>query len=399
MPDLKNLIYAAVDGQILEIPMSEIHIDYSWNMRTGNWQADLDEMQASMLPNGIDGRILQDQPVVVRPLPMVDSRWSNPTGYGNAKDLESTIESERSERIDHRFLYSLVSGFSRCTCLQRIAELKCDPNPKVWALIRVLDEWEALTMNIRENVGRNQVKQADVAVQLWRAWQWKGMEKGLWDEPYEIAPQVAMSVNNVKKILEIMKKGSPDLIKVWQNTRIEANLFDLLELVRKYPKPEQKRAFSYLVMGYERRNHKHAGVQTKAGRTARDVGLMLGCLENEGHIVIKNLNFGEYLHLLVRTSVRGQKLRKWQLEKLVTDGYQEAIGYQPSVIGEQEPQEAIGCRPSAVGEQELESPFPDLDVDDSEAVGCEPLAVGQQELKSSFQDLDDSDDEFEVTSS
>ena len=100
MPDLKNLIYAAVDGQILEIPMSEIHIDYSWNMRTGNWQADLDEMQASMLPDGPEGRILQDQPVVVRPLPMVDSRWSNPTGYGNAKDLESTIYHERAQRAN-----------------------------------------------------------------------------------------------------------------------------------------------------------------------------------------------------------------------------------------------------------------------------------------------------------
>jgi hypothetical protein len=382
MPDLKNLIYAAVDGQILEIPMLEIHIDYSWNMRTGNWQADLDEMQASMLPDGPEGRILQDQPVVVRPYERAIGSW--PLAIGQKEESQQPT-------ANSQWVYSLVSGFSRCTCLQRIAELKGDPNPKVWALIRVLDEWEALTMNIRENVGRNQVKQADVAVQLWRAWQCKGMEKGLWDEPYELAPQVAMSVNNVKQILEIMRKGSSDLIKVWQNTRIEANLFDLLELVRKYPKPEQKRAFSYLVMGYERRNHKHAGVQTKAGRTARDVGLMLGCLENEGHIVIKNRNFGEYLHLLVRTSVRGQKLRKWQLEKLVTDGYQEAIGYQSSAVGGQEPQEAIGCRPSAVGEQELESPFPELDVDGSEAVGCEPLAVGQQEL-------DDSDGEFEVTS-
>jgi hypothetical protein len=296
--ELLAVVKSALNEQVFEAPLSEVYIDYSWNVRSGNWQDDLDELETSMMPDGPDGRVVQDQPVVVRPHPCPEP-GSPP--------------------------YALVSGFSRCTCIRRIADRQGVKDPKVWLIIRMLDEGEALAMNLRENLARNQVKQADIAVQLWKLYRWTEIERGVYLQPEELAPLVGSNPIAVARMLEVMRKGSNDLIQLWQNSRTSVNLLDLVEIVRNYNKLQQKQAFHALLLHQHRiKPTQRASIRSRAGQQAYEVGTMLAVLENEGYITINNSKFEQYMHLLVRVPSRGQHLRKFQLCRVLKDAYNEA---------------------------------------------------------------------------
>ena len=50
------------EGTTFDCELSSIYVDYDWNGRRGNWQADLDDIERSMLPDGDSGPIRQDLP-------------------------------------------------------------------------------------------------------------------------------------------------------------------------------------------------------------------------------------------------------------------------------------------------------------------------------------------------
>jgi len=303
MTDAKSIFHklfkSTVNGRYIEASLSEIDCDESWNARTGDWKADLDELESSMLPQGPDGPIVQDIPVVVRPHP---------------------------EQFSPK-PYFLISGFSRCECIARIAKRREINDPKVSCLIRVVDEGEALAMNLRENQARNPLKPADAAKQLHKLYYWYGDNQGIWLQPDELGALVGTNALVANRMLEIMRKGSPDLIRLWQNSRIDISLLDLVMVVRKYSKPEQKRAFLFLTTRLSKTtcSSNGTGKAVSVERRAKQVGTLLGILETEGKITIHDKNFESYLDSTLGYTVRKGSFKRTVLARLMGEAYRIAI--------------------------------------------------------------------------
>ena len=201
------------EGTTFDCELSSIYVDYDWNGRRGNWQADLDDIERSMLPDGDSGPIRQDLPGVVRP---------------RVPSKEQPQE------------FALVSGFGRYTVLERIAKRLELEHPTMSVILRKLDEPDALEQNIRENVGRNQQRMVDTAFQLHRAWKSRGMENAIWLQPNDIAPRVAMNPGLVKILLHIMRNGEQAMLEAWRKSQLNISYTDIEKIVSKYPKMQHR---------------------------------------------------------------------------------------------------------------------------------------------------------------
>ena len=297
---LLNLLQSNLDGKVVDAHYSELDIDESWNARTGNWKDDLDELQKS-LEHG------QDVPVVVRP---------------NPKNVSGKP-------------WSVISGFSRCESIHRNAE-SSGRDPIVKVIVRVVDEGQALAINIRENQARNPLKLADVAVQMWRLYCWNEENKGVYMQVDEISSLTGTSTLVVTRLLEVMRKASPKLIEAWQKSRIEIPLIDLVLVVRQYRKDEQLQGLR-LIQSTPRRK---ASVSYATGRSvstmrrAKELGTILGVLEAEGYITVNKADFEEMLGYVFTMVPSRRSYRRQVIAGKLRDAYLSASNRIIDVEGE-----------------------------------------------------------------
>lgn len=316
-PELEVSEPAVADGDTIECLLTDIYADYDWNSRRGNWQADIAEIERSMLPDGDSGPIRQDLPGVVRP--------HTPTE-------------------EHPEPYSLVSGFSRYTALVRIAKRLGLENVTMTVKLRALDEPDALEQNIRENVGRNQQRTVDIAFQLHKAWLTRGMENAIWLTPLDLAPRVALNPGLVKSLLRIMRDGDKSMLEAWRNCQLTLNHADIEKIVSKHPKPGHLEAFKRLVAGIDadksptvsKYDPKH-----KVLITARKYGRLLAVLERTNCIRVVESNLQE-ASAETRADLLdsfGRNVSAQSIANEILGGYREQssdVGYRTSAIGQNE---------------------------------------------------------------
>ena len=254
------------EGTTFDCELSRIYVDYDWNGRRGNWQADLDDIERSMLPDGDSGPIRQDLPGVVRP---------------RVPSKEQTQD------------FALVSGFGRYTVLERIAKRLELEHPTMSVILRKLDEPDALEQNIRENVGRNQQRMVDTAFQLHKAWKTRGMENAIWLQPNDIAPRVAMNPGLVKTLLHIMRNGDQEMLEAWRKSQLNISYVDIEKIVSKYPRMQHLAQFKLLLLGIDERkvllqaaNLSDKDRRYKTIQRARSLGSLLRELERLNCITV-----------------------------------------------------------------------------------------------------------------
>jgi hypothetical protein len=294
--ELLNIIRAQLNGKTLDVHYSELEIDESWNARTGNWKDDLDELQKS-LEQG------QDAPVVVRP---------NPKPFAEKP-------------------YSVISGFGRCECIRRNAEKNNIKDPTVHVMVRIVDEGQALAMNLRENNARTPLKQADAAVQMWRMYNWVVENKGQYLDYPEIASLIGTSELVARRMVEVMRKASPQLIAAWQNSRIDIHLVDLVNVVRDYPKDQQLKALHTVQATPQKSQNVSMGTGKSVSvmRRATELGTILGNLESAGHISVHTRDFADCLELLIAVLPSKRSYRRQVIAQKVRDGYLSARDHAP----------------------------------------------------------------------
>jgi hypothetical protein len=297
--ELLDIIRAQLNGKTLDVRYSELDIDELWNARTGNWKDDLDELQKS-LEQG------QDAPVVVRP---------NPKPFAEKA-------------------YSVISGFGRCECIRRNAEKRGISDPTVHVMVRIVDEGQALAMNLRENNARTPLKQADAAVQMWKMYNWVAENKGQYLDYPEIASLIGTSELVARRMVEVMRKGSAELIRAWQNSRVDIHLIDLVDVVRKYPKNEQLRALRYVQATPQKSQNVSIGTGKSVSvmRRAVELGTILANLESAGHISVHTQDFAECLELMIAVLPSKRSYRRQVIAQKVRDGYLSARDRAPKRV-------------------------------------------------------------------
>lgn len=297
-----------VADQILELPLSVFAIDPSWNARSAGWQDDLDEMRISMLPEGPKGPVVQDVPVVARPI-MDDER------------TDVRLPKDRRQLMEGKLLW-LVSGFSRCECLRTIGEERKDDDPVVRVIVREMTEQQALAANIRENAARNNLRTADTAWQLWNLFQ-SYSARGRYKSPEELARMTACSVLQVERMLTVMAQGDEKMLTAWRNLRLSINVVDLLSIV-KLPKFAQMDAFRELVKVETARRPFIRNVSRNSVRRAERIGYLLGNLVSMGLVTIHFVDFGKHIDILMGTKSNRGFCRKAELAEVMQRAFDQS---------------------------------------------------------------------------
>jgi hypothetical protein len=291
--------------EVVEVPLSQIWRDRTWNARSGNWEDDTEEIYESMQPEGVEGPIVQDSAVVLRPIETLRAM------YDNQVEIE----------IPPECVYALVSGFGRCEVRMRIAKEREEENPTILAVVRNMTEAEALAANIRENTGRNELKPADVAWQLWNLHEFYGSVCE-WKTAEQLAPMIARKADTTRKLLSIMKRGDKKVVDAWRNCRIVISVDDMTKVVA-LPRIKQMEAYRALLVapGGTRQNGRRI-TSDKTVRMAESTGRLLGALEREGLIELR-IDFTRDIDKLVPIGGRDSFERRKVVADAARQGYEE----------------------------------------------------------------------------
>jgi hypothetical protein len=293
-------LQARVIDAVIEVPIASICIERAWNARSGAWEEDIVELMATMQPEGERGPIVQDTPVKVRPL----------------TDLEETSYSGTHVK---KFFW-LVSGFSRCEALLRIAAQRKNSKPTVKVIVENLNGGQAIAANIRENTARNNLRGADTAWQLHNLYLWFS-DRATYKTAEELARMVGLSTITTERMLVIMRKGDKSFLQAWRNCRSEIALVDLLPIVAR-PKVEQMGAFKRLLQNVARRRPQRI-LSTRVHRQAQRVGTLLGSLKREGLITLNFNSFETYIDVLLPMG-KGHYFRRSELADVIEAAFEEA---------------------------------------------------------------------------
>ena len=269
---------------IQNIPLAKILIDPQFNLRSGNWMADLNELEASIEAKG------QDVPCIVTPTP--------------------------------EGLFFLVSGAGRCEAIRRISERTGRP-AVVSCVVRDLPQAERYALNIRENAARNAVKPADNAFALWRLKQQLESE-GKSALSSDLARGTGMSEERTRDLYQIMRRVHPKVTEAWRTAPVLVSIEDMLRLSR-LPKDAQEQAYRNLLRnpgGRDRAAKRQ--VSDPTARKLQGYGELLGRLYRAGAID-RSVDFDVHIEQFVKLPMHVSHSRRQALVELAQQAFEKGF--------------------------------------------------------------------------
>jgi len=264
--------------KVVKMPLRLIHADHSWNNRAqGALLFDETNAESTSEERGIGGMVAtlkargQDDPVVVRPHPR------------GAKAKAP---------------YSLVKGFRRYVGLEKIAAEGEDikgPNwedwtakePYILAIVKDLDETEALIENAEENLTRQNLNPPDASRAVARL-----LAAPANMTQTQVAEKLGKTQGYIAKLAKV-RFLHEKVFSAWRDARVQLSVDEIGEIA-KHDKDRHEEEYSKLLAA------KIAKLNAKGGRGAKDanawyeaaksrcdtVGAMLGRLEANEAIVV-----------------------------------------------------------------------------------------------------------------
>lgn len=243
--------------KIVNLPLSDIFIDNSWNTRSdvgagssgGDDEENTDEgLMASIGTRG------QEEPVRVRPTP---------------KELK------RKEP------YMLVYGFRRAWAIGKLAEKNGDKNPTIKARVSDLTEEQARELNLAENTARDSLATCDIAYGIARV-----LEHSPQRTSVAISQEVGLNQGYVATIMRVVQGLKKGLLQKWRDQRGKKLTLAEMERISKLTtKEEQEAAFAEYAKKHSETESEEQGANAwkKANKAkAEAFGKLFGGLQREG---------------------------------------------------------------------------------------------------------------------
>lgn len=253
---------------VVKIPLRDIHVDYEWNSRSGDWTQDegddessnFNSLMMSIEQNG------QDTPVTVKP-------------HGKNK-------------------YFLVEGFRRFTAISKIAEKTGEKGATIDAVIKNLTESQAAELNVRENSAREDLKGPDLAWGLYRIYVTRTKENG-GQAPTDSALALSMGKTQqyVSRLMRIMKQTNPEVTKAWRDSTIQLSITEMEEIAKLNDHALQLKAYKEKIGTKDPEGKKATGRGewvNAAKRKAAEIGHLLGTLEVNDLVDTAGLEFDNF---------------------------------------------------------------------------------------------------------
>lgn len=258
----------ATTDKYIEIPLSDLYIDPTWNARSGVGEnlneegIDDDENTDAGLLKSIELKG-QDTPVFV---------WQTP------KDFKVNDKKVKEP-------YMLVSGHRRAWAIETIAKKSGNKNPTIKALVKPIQSVaEARMLNLRENTDRESLTPSDLCF---------GIAEHIAANPQATASSVAadlgLSQPYVSRLFAIIEKVKPTLIKKWRDQTGTQFSVDQMVTIAKKDKNEQDAAYAELLRARQSREAEGTGadhwIETQK-KKAETFGGLFGRLAKNGLVNI-----------------------------------------------------------------------------------------------------------------
>jgi ParB/RepB/Spo0J family partition protein len=230
---------------VVDLPLDQLEIEPKWNVRSGSWQHNED------VETGNGFRSLVE---LIK---------------ANGQDTPVKVI-----RQSGKLPFRLVAGFRRCAAVKELG----------WPTVRAeicenLDERQARALNLRENVGRENVSPADLA------WGIQELCRGTKMTDKEVAGLVGFSQGYVNRLRGIMAMVTPAVTRKWRESLVTITVDAMSGLIA-LPKDEQPDAFAQLVATSQakRRGRKPSEWLVTLKKQARRQGELFGTLLKYHHI-------------------------------------------------------------------------------------------------------------------
>lgn len=293
--------------KIILIALSQIAIDETFNVRSSLDDAGGKEED----PNGMNGLIDsiltvgQDEPVVVRPNPKAKDREKQP--------------------------YALTAGFRRFEAIKRIA-LKLDEKaPTIKAVVREMNESEAVAFNIRENTARENLSGPDLAFGVHAMSSFDPQADGT-----SIAKELGMTQPYISKLLRIMTKTDPKVAARWRKDPLKLSV-NKMEEISKLDMAKQAEAYKALQLAGQKQpvdpadptRGQNAWI-TSAKENAKAIGKMLGSLVRDKAIKVLEAEtfFLSNLDTLLKVNKKASTDQREEIAAAAEVGFDEGLKHE-----------------------------------------------------------------------
>lgn len=243
-------------GQVYDIPLKDIKIDWSWNTRTGNWkggtaaenESGYEELKHSMQTVG------QEQPVIIT--------------------VNKTGSKEK---------FRLVSGFRRSAVA---SDLKWET---IKAMVLEMSDLEARENNIRENTARADLKGPDLAFGLADLKKEYIKAKKPWVQA-AVAQSLGLNQGYVNMLDKIMTKVDEKITKAWHEAPVSVPIQAMSKLADVEP-AKQGEAFEKLLKDQAGKadGRSKKGKEQLLVQAAERVGKLFGKLVYNGYVAVTQL--------------------------------------------------------------------------------------------------------------
>ncbi len=287
---------------VVSLPLSQLHVDRAWNLRSGKWQDDEDPTDG----NGFGALVAsirtsgQDTPVIAR---------------------ANTNEATKAAKP-----YALIVGFRREAAIRLIAKEKGEADPTIKVIVRKLDDIEARSLNLRENGPRSEIKPADMA---WAINDLLRLQPTLLDK--QIAAEIGRSAPYVSHLHRIMSGLDPKVAKAWREASVQVPVTSMLGLAEQCPKDRQMEEFAKMAAPPDPNGPPTRGPNAwkETFRKAfEEIGSLLGYLEANDILTLnKNVldTADDWLGLCKKIPAKAESRDKQSFAKALARGHEKGV--------------------------------------------------------------------------
>lgn len=299
---------ASKEQKVVEILLSDIYVDPTWNSRSGDITIDGTE----------DSNSFKELVSSIRASGGVNKDACKVRPKGNAGKV------------------GLVAGFRRVAAIKAIAEADGNKTPVVRCIIEEMDELVARQENVRENVARSDMKAAD------KAWSLLDIEKQLKLKKVEptdmmITDSVGMNQSYGNKLLRIGREVPEPIFQDWRNSKLPLTVPEMVSVVKVGPdKALMKRHYEELTAKKQPRSGKDKAKLYVEGLVskAEKIATLLGNLEREELISTDNLVFADHITHIVKFKKDSTPAQFKKVALAAEKAYNDALTATPSEEGE-----------------------------------------------------------------